>query len=156
MQGQRAQQPAHLCTFRVFSCSARAPCLPRMLAEAAHQWGSCRHDGFCTDPGSSGAERMPLGNLGTFQAEKGANPEAGQRQCLSVPLALRAPRPWCLPKLSMNNKSFLVYTVLLEEKDTTEQTLYLYFVPLAQQLSTEICKTISSSEIKVTCLTWVC
>lgn len=95
---------------------------------------------------------MPLGNPTTFQAEKGTDPEAGQPQCLPVTLALRAPRPWCLPTLSMNNRSFLVYTVFSEEKDTAEQT-YLYFVPLAQQQSTEIYKAIGSSEIKVTCLT---
>jgi hypothetical protein len=136
-----------LCIFRVFNCSARAPCLPRMLEEAADQWGPCQRDCFCTNPGGSGDARMPLRNPSTFQAGKGTDPEAGQAQCLPATLALRVPRPWGLPTLSMNNKSFLVYTVFLEEKDSVEQILYLYFVPPAQQLS------VLRSEIKMTCLT---
>lgn len=122
-----------LCILRVFKGSVRGPCLPRMLEEAADQRGPCQHDRFCSNPGSSGDEWMPLGKPSIFQAEKGTDPEAGQPQCLPVTLASRAPRPRCLRILSMNNKSFLVYTVFLEETDTAEQT-YLYFVPLAQQL----------------------
>lgn len=72
---------------------------------------------------------MPLRNPSTSQAGKGTEPEAGQPQCLPATLALRVPRPQSLPTLSMNNKSFLVYTVFLGER-TLQNRHYIYTLSL--------------------------
>lgn len=81
---------------------------------------------------------MPLGNARASQAGTALTQRRANRSVFPYS-GTEGPRPWCLPTLSMNTKSFLVYTVFLQEKDTAEQTLMFIHCPS--------CPTTFSAEI---------